>query len=431
MGRMASNWIKLFAALFPLAMLSAVMVRPRHSAADEPATSSVCPDPPAPDVAQATGAGRTGAPLMAPANSVQVGPGGIQAAVNANDPNTSFLLLPGTYTDDPVVPKNGDGFYGQGQAIWDGGGYKSQAFNAAGSSNVIVSGITFNHFAPPNQGNGIFNLNTGDSNVLIEGSEIADNSGTPVSVGNGTHVTNTSIHDNNWVGIGGYNVSSVIIDHNEIYRNYLAQLSPDTATGDASGIKFTLTTNASIKSNYIHDNYGVGVWFDGDNTGTVIDNNLIAGNTYRGIMDEISYGATIVNNVITANGALSDWIAGAGILISTAKNVEACNNVVTENSQGIVAFQQARGSGPQGQYVTTQTKIHDNFITMGEGVSGFALGTENDPTNLFYNNHYCLKNQAGFIWGVQTSVPGWQAAGQDKGATFTDCKITQAPQRRE
>jgi hypothetical protein len=428
---MTAKWIRLLAALLPLAILTAVMVRPRHSAADEPSPAGVCPDPPAPGVAQASGAGRVGAPLMAPADSVQVGPGGIQAAVNAHDPNTSFLLLPGTYTDDPVVPKNGDGFYGQGQAIWDGGGSSSQAFNAMGTSNVIVSGITFNHFAPPNQGNGIFNLNTGESNFLIEGSEIAGNSGTPVTVGNGTHVTNSSIHDNNWVGIGGYNVGSVVIDHNEIYRNYLAQLSPDTATGDASGMKFTRTNNVSIKSNYVHDNYGVGVWFDGDNTGTLIDNNLIVSNTHRGIMDEISYDATIVNNVISNNGILSGWIAGAGILISTAKNVEACNNVVTGNSQGIVAFHQDRGSGSQGPYATTQTNIHDNFIAMGQGVSGFTLGAQNDATNLYYNNHYCLKNQAGFIWGAQTSIPGWQAAGQDKGATFTDCKITPPLQRHE
>jgi hypothetical protein len=148
-------------------------------------------------------------------------------------------------------------------------------------------------------------------------------------------------------------------------------------------------------------------------------------------MDEISYGATIVNNVISRNGSLSDWFAGAGILIATAKNVEACNNIVTDNSQGIVAFQQDRGSGSQGTYSTTQTKIHDNYITMNEGVTGLTSGAENDSTNLFYNNHYCLKNKASFIWGHETDARGWQAAGQDKSGTFGDCKITPTPRRRE
>jgi parallel beta-helix repeat protein len=284
---------------------------------------------------------------------------------------------------------------------------------------VVVSGITFVHFSPPNQGSGIFNLAAGSSDFILEGCDIADNAGTPVVVGNRTRVVNNSIHDNHWVGIQGYRIGQAVIDHNEIYRNYLAGTSPDTVTGDASGLKFVETTAVSVTSNYIHDNHGVGVWFDTDNTATLIDGNVIADNTHRGIMDETSYGAIISNNTLTGNGRLSGWIAGAGIFIATSSNIEICSNVVAGNYQGITGFQQRRGAGSLGLHVTSHASIHDNYITMSRGVTGLTGGAENNPTNLFSGNHYCLTDAAGFIWGGKIDVSGWQRMGQDSGGSFS------------
>jgi parallel beta-helix repeat protein len=356
----------------------------------------------------------------APSDSVTVAPGAIQEAVNSHDANTSFLLLPGVYWDGPVTPKNGDRFYGQGEVVWDGRSVQPRAFNSAATSNVVVSGIQFIHFNSPNQGTGIFGLNTGEAMFLIEGCEIAYNSGTPVVVGNGTHIINTLIHDNNWAGIGGYQVSSVIIDHNEVYNNYLAGYSPDTSTGDASGIKFGKSTDIHITNNIIRDNHGVGVWFDTDNIGTLIEGNVITHNSHRGIMEEVSYGAIISNNIVSGNGSESSWIAGGGIVISTASNIEVFGNILTYNAQGVIGFEQNRGGGSRGVYLTHNNNIHDNFITMKEGTTGLTMGAEMDTTNRFYNNHYFLQDGRAFIWGDHTDIRGWLAMGQDINGTF-DC----------
>ena len=364
-------------------------------------------------------AGRTGAPLRAPANSVKVTPGALQEAVNTHGENTSFLLLPGTYTDAAVKLKNGDHFYGQGKATWDGGGKQEMAIIASGAHRIVVSGIKFFHFNPPHHGRGIFNLNQDETDFTIEGCEIAYNSGgTPVMVGNTSYIINNSIHDNYDTGIAGYILSRTVINHNEIYDNYLKKINPDTRTGEAAGIKLVKTSNVSVINNYIHSNYGVGVWFDSDNEYSLIEGNVITGNTHRGIMDEISYSATISNNTITSNGKLSGWIGGAGVFIATAANVEVCNNIVNDNFQGITGFQNERGTGEHGKYATTNAKIHDNYITMRQGVTGLTLGAEKDPTNQFYDNHYCLASGAEFIWGTKTDLKGWQAAGQDKNGTF-------------
>lgn len=365
-------------------------------------------------------AGKTAPSMRAPQESVTVSPGEIQDAINSHQPDTSFLLAPGVYSDRAVKPKSGDRFYGEGKVVWDGGGIERLAFDSAGTNNVLVSGIRFVHFNPPNQGGGLFNLNNGELAFTIEGCEIAYNAGTPVVVGNGTHVINNIIHDNNWVGIGGYQVASVTIDHNEIYNNYLADTSPDSATGDASGMKFGKSQDVHITNNVIRDNHGVGIWLDTDNAGTIIDGNSITGNSYRGIMEEVSYKATISNNIISGNGSLSSWIAGAGIVIATASNLDVFGNILSGNAQGVIGFQQDRGSGSRGRYLTHKIRIHDNFIVMTGGMTGLTMGAEKDNTNRFFNNHYFLRSGAVFIWGNHIDVQGWLAAGQDKNGTF-DC----------
>jgi hypothetical protein len=357
--------------------------------------------------------------MPAPRESVSVSPGTIQEAVNSHGPGTSFRLAPGVYKMGPLTPKDGDRFFGEGRATWDGGGIQPLAFNSARTTGVLVSGIRFIHFNAPNQGPGLFGLNKGESGFTIEGCELAENRGTPVVAGNGTRIVNNSIHDNDWVGIGGYNISGVVVERNEIYRNYLARLSPDTATGEASGIKFVKTSDVTVRDNYIHDNFGVGVWFDSDNTGSLVEGNVISGNAFRGVMDEVSFGALIRRNTIAGNGRSSGWIGGAGVLIATSSGVEVCGNVVKGNAQGIVGFQQDRGSGSLGKFVTSHNRVHDNYVSMSEGQSGFTGGAERDATNIFDHNHYCLTNEAGFLWGNKTDVKGWRGAGQDRDGTFS------------
>ena len=135
-------------------------------------------------------------------------------------------------------------------------------------------------------------------------------------------------------------------------------------------------------------------------------------------MDEISYDTVISDNTILGNGSMSGWVAGAGIFIATAGHVEICNNVLKENSQGIVGFQNDRGSGEAGKYLTTDVKVHGNFIDTLKGVTGLTSGAENDPSNRFFDNHYCLHRKASFLWGAHTDRSGWQEAGQDLNGSF-------------
>jgi parallel beta-helix repeat protein len=364
-------------------------------------------------------AGRRGAAMRAPPGSVIVRPGTIQRSVNAHPGKTSFLLSPGVYRDRTVVPKRGDAFYGEGHVVWDGHGRQNMALDNSDVNDVTISGIRFVHFVPPRQGAGIFALSNGGSNTLIEGCEIANNAGTPVVVGNRTKILNNSIHDNEWSGIAGSGVGDVEINHNDVFNNNLARQAQDTDVSDASGMKFLKTDKVAVINNFVHDNYGIGVWFDTDNTGSVIDGNVISRNSHRGVMVETSYGAMISNNSITDNGKDAHWISGGGIFIATSSNVEICNNILKDNRDGITGFANERGSGRLGKYTTTNLQVHDNYIST-TGATGLTRGPETDPSNSFSRNHYCLLGSGGFLWGQSVDLNGWRAAGQDKEGTF-DC----------
>ena len=135
---------------------------------------------------------------------------------------------------------------------------------------------------------------------------------------------------------------------------------------------------------------------------------VITRNSHRGVMEEVSYGATISNNSIADNGKRTPgWIAGAGIFIATSSNVEVCNNIVKDNRDGITGFANDRGSGRLGRDRMMNLQVHDNYIA-STGVTGLTRGPETDPSNLFFRNHYCLSHFSSFLWGdgASTSMAG-------------------------
>ena len=55
------------------------------------------------------------------------------------------------------------------------------------------------------------------------------------------------------------------------------------------------------RGNWVHDNIGNGIWSDGNVHDVTYENNLVQDNTGIGIFHEISWDATIRNNVVRNN----------------------------------------------------------------------------------------------------------------------------------
>jgi Right handed beta helix region len=81
--------------------------------------------------------------------------------------------------------------------------------------------------------------------------------------------------------------------------------------GDQGGFKLWETNGVTIKANYIHNNWGPGIWADTNNANTTYVGNAITGNDGEAIIEEISYNFAILNNYI-ADNAWADGLSNPG-----------------------------------------------------------------------------------------------------------------------
>jgi hypothetical protein len=167
--------------------------------------------------------------------------------------------------------------------------------------------------------------------------------------------------------------SGAVFQYNEVSFNNTAHYDYFWAGG---GSKFWKSTGTVVKYNYVHDNYGRGLWDDTDNTITYA-NNIVANNQSDGIIHEVGHAATIENNTISGN---HDGVC----LIAFPRHDEGIDryleNVVVENNK----IDLPAGSGyhgileegtPYNNPLSAGNKFEGNSYTFGDTADHFILGT--------------------------------------------------------
>ena len=402
-----------------------------------PDTSGTTTPAPAPDTTTApapapdTTTTPTPTPTPTPTGSyVTLTPGqSIQAAVDANPTGTQFLLKAGTYHGQHVVPKSGDTFTGEAGAILDGDGSTQYAFDKSDShpSNVTIQGLIIQNYNPDLQLGAILagahGASDGASGWVVQNCEIRYNSTAGIRLGTEMKVLNNKIHHNGQIGIVGIG-DNVLVEGNEIsYNNYNKTYDYGF---EAGGTKFVKTNNLIVRNNFSHHNYGPGLWTDIDNYNTLYEGNRVEDNADAGIFHEISYKATIRNNTVQRNGFVSvAWLYGAGIFVSSSRDVEVYGNTVTDNANGITAVQQSRGSGSMGDHITQNVYVHDNNVKMSSGRTGMAQDVNDQSmftsrNNRYASNHYTLGGSSNYFEWMdgQMNESKWQSYGQDTNGSF-------------
>ncbi len=274
-----------------------------------------------------------------------------------------------------------------------------------GHGGGLVSGLTIEKFA----GNGI---QGNDWSWTVQGNDVRLNHGTGILVDRDGVVRNNYVHDNGQIGIasGGETRVNDLVEGNEVAFNNYAGYAPGW---EAGGMKWCLTTHLTIRENYIHDNYGSGIWTDTGTTDVLIEKNRVNDNDAEGVIVEASSDAVVRNNWIRGNGFFVSepvWLLGAGILNENSADVSVYGNVLVDNFNGIGGTQRPR---PTASPNLTNFLVHDNMITArrGRGVTGL-IETIGDPSyytskgNRFWHNTYYLGCQARpFVWSSSTG--GW------------------------
>jgi hypothetical protein len=298
---------------------------------------------------------------------------------------------------------------------------------AGQARNVTIRNLTIEKYANPAQIGAIYGVE--GQNWTVTGNLVQLNHGVGIVVGDGMQVRNNRALRNGQMGITGIG-ANVLVEGNEIAYNNAAGFEPGW---EAGGTKFVSTTDLVVRDNYVHDNDGPGIWTDIDNVGSLIEGNLVVANAMMGIFHEISYEATIRDNVVMLNSPNFDaWAYGAQIQISSSRDVEVKENrvvVSAEGGSGIVIVEQDRGEGSFGLRISTNNRVLENTIVFlgTAGQSGAATDWQTDTfweerDNRFDANSYVVADASVDHWAWENRTMSWdefRAHGQEPGGTLS------------
>ena len=399
-------------------------------------------------------------PPVAPTPSTSACTGGVritagadpQRIVDAHPAGTSYTIGTGTHLGFSVTPQTGDRFCGEPGAILDGRGSTERAFDAFGSGqadNVTVQGaggkalLQIRNYRPGSDltdfRGAIEGNNTGECNSsqnwLIRYTDMHHNYPVAITVGDGTQVRDSKLHDNSTLGISSGCNQNITIDHNEIYGNNSSQ--DVSCNFEAGGVKLSVGDHITFSNNYSHDNGCDGLWNDlgyrSTNSGNKVINNILIHNGGQGHGSgshyEISGGpCTISGNYARDNnydGEKSNFFVGGQIFLSNGSGCEVANNTLV-GPKGVVLVDDTRSECSPSQCSTNNNNIHDNsFYFNGDGL---IAGGQCDSSvcdrmtgNRWNNNHYHYPNLSDdvFSWPTDDIDRGqWQRFGFDTNGTF-------------
>jgi parallel beta-helix repeat protein len=300
---------------------------------------------------------------------------------------------------------------------------KTRTAIEASAANVLVTGLTIEHFASTPQG-GALQVGPG---WKVSANEVRWNHAVGVMVikGDKAVVKGNTVADNGQLGIGQYQSAEVELTGNLVTRNNTDGFW--IADWESGGIKSTRSSGL-VSGNDIVANNGIGMWSDIAEYDRRITGNRIRDNAADGIRYEISYNARIEQNVVEGNGfgtgrgsGGSLW-DGGGINVNTSSGVSVSGNLIKDNRNGIAIQSRTRGSGPRGKYVLKDVVIEANQVVMdaktaSTGVVENKESPAEDGAIRFSKNSYRIGDKAAerFAWRGQTMTwKQWQEAGFDK-----------------
>jgi hypothetical protein len=248
----------------------------------------------------------------------------IQAAVDSYPPKTAFCLSGHYAVTKAIIPRDGNVF--GGPATLDGGGLTPHAFDGDANhvNDVVIRDLVVQHFDTPLQ---LAALDRSPGlRWLIERNEVAYNSGVGIEVFSAGTARGNHVHDNGQLGLFAFRADGATIVGNEIDHN---NTGLHDQAWEAGGIKVAQTKNLVVRDNYIHDNWGKGVWLDTADSSYLVEANRITNNSSSGIKLEKVGSGKVLRNVVTFSGGLEPSpYGGDGINVDGSATVQLSANTV-------------------------------------------------------------------------------------------------------
>jgi parallel beta-helix repeat protein len=338
---------------------------------------------------------------------------------------TRALVVPGTFYSDYAA-----------NAVYVGTDPRTHAMEisrtntaiSSGASNVVVRGLTVEHFASASQAGAV----VAGPGWQVQSNDIRDNHAVGVMLVNADNAVlgKNFIRRNGQLGIGQYSTVNGRITENFINNNNTDGYW--IADWESGGIKTTWSSGGSVTNNQIWANLGVGLWSDAYDENRTFSGNHIENNAADGIRFEIGRNGVIASNTIIRNGygthrgsGTSLW-DGAGVNVNTSSNVQVRGNYLAGNVNGVSIQSRTRGSGPWGLNVLRGVLVTGNTVSMRAGTQ--ATGMVQNSGSPLPAGQAVLKSNAYIVeglaakhfqrFGVWYTSTTWQKSGQEVGSTY-------------
>lgn len=355
---------------------------------------------------QALGSGSLPAvAIPADAERVEVGQS-LQETLDRAGEGGAVVLASGIHTGQSTRPLSGQTIAGEPGAILRGGGAPF-AFRSS-ESDIVIEGLVIEGYEPEDKA-GVIHGEEGARGWTVSGNEVHDNGQVGIVAKSEWIISDNFLHHNGRYGVVGSG-NQIRLENNEIACNAIDYGS----TSDSAATKFVHTADLVMSGNFVHHNFGNGLWVDINNVDFRIEGNRTEANALSGIFVEISCGGVVSDNDVTGNGFGTIRPAGmenAGILVANSPGVEISGNRVVENAKGIGAINWAHGNREAVDQCVPEVRdlsVHNNEITQQSGlVAGIDATIDQgsvwtDWMNAFFDNVYIVGPEAQFRWKGST-----------------------------
>lgn len=305
------------------------------------------------------------------------------------------------------------------------------AFGGSGVVGVTIEDLIIERYATPAQHGAIgFEGHHETHDWTVRRVTVRDNHGAGIRLGPGMTVEDSRVVGNGQLGLGGDGLhrgdgegngyaAPVVIRRTEIAGNGVLDFSPFWERG---GIKIkNAVAGSRFEENWVHDNRGMGAWWDVDDVDALVVGNLVERNDV-GIEYEISFGDTLIaDNLLLDNGLEPPWGLpyGAAIVLADSTGVTVRGNVVRGATTGILLVAADRGDSDRLGLPRrlTDVTVEDNHIS-GVEVGVMLLGSGEAPQRLRVDGNQYAGADAGTpvfaIGGDRLGFEDWQGRGFDR-----------------
>lgn len=353
----------------------------------------------------------------------------IQSLINAQPNGTTFCFVPGTSVlTGYITLRFGNRLICEPRrtCIITGNNANPGGFRVDfGTDNVLIKGFVVKDFTTPS---GFPEAcMQARNNGVMEDNEIT-NCNTGMSLTSGNTAKNNYLHHNRCHGVDGGPGTTMYLSGNEIAYNNTSHADPGD---DCAGVKIIGSqqgaNNLTWYGNYVHHNYGNGLWCDGNCRNLRYEGNRVENNEGCGIDHEISWDVVITRNVFLNNGgndaAGQSCFHGGSICVNNSQGVTITGNRVIQRDglNGICLNHSTRPNDTATWFPQSlaNVSVTGNWVyTWGAGRSGV---TGNPSSGIsFEGNTYYTQSEDSLSWDLYgaKNQTQWQAGGMDATGVF-------------